>query len=546
MTAGHGRIVMGHSWILESARHSITSGHTVTRSPVTMDRMSAEGLQRQRGSRMDEDRAESARLGDAIRRITASLEDFNRFEGADPAAADRDRWTSALDESLPEKGAGLDAVLDELNEMVIPYGLRNGAPGFSGWITTAPTTSGTAAALAADVAGSQRWWVQPFNFLETVALRWLAELLGLPSSVQGAFTSGGSVANLVALGAARQHAFEREGIDPARDGLPADYRWRLYASSEVHHVVTRAAAILGLGRRSVAVIDVDDHGRIDINQLQQLLESDAKEGVLPIALVATAGTVNTGAIDPISEMADLAESFGTWLHVDGAYGAFGVLDPEVAPLFAGIERAHSVAADPHKWMAVGLGCGSVFVADGDLLGRAFTLEPAEYLEGAMRPGAVDSPFDHFGEAFHDFQVEQSAPSRGVRVWAVLKEIGAEGIKERVRRHNFFARHLAQRVQEDDHLELLDEPTLSICCFRYRSPGTDGETQDALNAEIVRHLRAEGKYVPSTTVVRDALAIRPCYINPRTTLADVDGLADSVREIGDQLVVASDATSSPDL
>ncbi len=486
---------------------------------------------------MEEDRAELARLGDAIGRLAGPLEDFNRFEGPDLAARDQDTWTAALDESLPEQGAGLDAVLDELARAVIPYGLRNGAPGFSGWITTAPTTSGTVASLAAAVAGSQRWWVQPFNLLEAVALRWLAQLLGLPPSMQGAFTSGGSVANLVALGAARQHAFEREGFDPARDGLPADYRWRLYASSEVHHVVTRAAAVLGLGRRSVAVVDVDDRGRIDINQLQSVLKTDTKAGILPIALIATAGTVNTGAIDPISEMADLAESFGTWLHVDGAYGAFGILDPEVAPLFAGMDRAHSVAADPHKWMAVGLGCGSVFVADPDQLGRAFTLEPAEYLEGAMRPGAVSSPFDHFGEAFHDFQVEQSAPSRGVKVWAVLKEIGAEGMRERVRRHNFFARHLARRVQEDDHLELLDEPTLSICCFRYRSPGTSEEALDALNSEIARRLRSEGEYVPSTTVVRGALAIRPCYINPRTTIADVDGLADSVRRIGGHLVAA---------
>lgn len=503
-----------------------------------MGRMTVDELNRRQGVRDDEDRAELARLDDAISRITASLEDFNRFEGPDPAARDRDRWTSALDESLPAQGTGLDAVLDELADVVIPYGLRNGAPGFSGWITTAPTTSGTAAALAADVAGSQRWWVQPFNFLETVALRWLAELFGLRPSMQGAFTSGGSVANLVALGAARQHAFEREGFDPARDGLPTGYRWRIYASNEVHHVVTRAAAVLGLGRRSVAAVAIDDQGRTDIDQLRSMLEADAKEKILPIALIATAGTVNTGAIDPIAEMADLAESYGTWLHVDGAYGAFGVLDPEVAPLFAGMERAHSVAADPHKWMATGLGCGSVFVADRDQLGRAFTLEPAEYLEGAVRPGAVDSPFAHFGEAFHDFQIEQSAPSRGVRVWAVLKEIGAEGMKDRVRRHNSFARHLARRVHEDDHLELLSEPTLSICCFRYRFPGT-GETQDALNAEIVRRLQAEGRYVPSTTVVGGALAIRPCYINPRTTLADVDGLADSVREFGDQLVAARD-------
>ncbi len=479
--------------------------------------------------------AETGRLSGAIRRILPALEEFNRFHGREEMGGQPPGWMDVLDQPLPESGAGLDEVLRELAETIIPHGVRIGAPGFCGWVTTAPTTAGTAAALAATVAGPQRYWTQPFHFLETVALRWLAELLGLPGDLQGIFTSGGSVANLVGLGAARQRAFEGVGLDPSRDGLPPDRRWRIYASTEVHHVVTRAAAVLGLGRRSVAAVAVDRSQRMDLEELRRTMDADRAEGILPVALVATAGTVNTGAVDPLGEMADIAAERGLWFHVDGAYGLFGVLDPGTAPLFEGVERADSVAVDPHKWLAAPIGCGAVFVRDRALLGRTFTLEPADYLEGSLDETPFHSPFDVLGEPYHNFNVEQSAPSRGVRVWAILKEIGARGMGERVVRHNDYARRLASRVRQEEHLELLAEPVLSICCFRYRRPGAEEAALDDLNTEIARRLRAEGVHVPSTTRVEGKLAIRPCYINPRTTIKEVDGLADAVLRLGDELL-----------
>lgn len=480
------------------------------------------------------DLSETSSLSEAITRLLPALEQFNRFEGIDQAGRERGRWLAALERDLPEQGCGLDEVLRELAEVAIPHGLRNGAPGFSGWVTTAPTTAGTAAMLAATVAGSQRWWVQPFNFLEALALRWLATLLGLPVDWQGTFTAGGSSANLVALGAARQSAFERLAIDPSRDGVPGSAA-RIYASTEVHHVVNRAAAVLGLGRRAVRPIAVDHGGRIELSDLRRALTADRSAGILPIALVATAGTVNTGAVDPIGPMADLAAEFGTWLHVDGAYGLFGRLDERVASLYDGLERADSAVVDPHKWLATPVGIGAAFVKDRGVLGRAFTLEPAEYLEGAVEgEAAISSPFDGFGELFHDFNVDQSAPSRGAVVWAVIREIGAAGMRQRVRRHRDFAARLAEIVTADDRLELLAPPTLSICCFRYRPRGLDEEAVDRINTEIARRLRAETPYTPSTTRVAGRLAIRPCYINPRTTLKEVEGLARAVRDIGDQL------------
>ena len=429
-------------------------------------------------------------------------------------------------------------MLSDLAEVVIPNGLRNGHPGFAGWVTTAPTTSSTTAHLAAAVAGAQRWWVQAFNDLEEISLRWLAELLDIPPTWQGTYCSGGSVANLIGLAAARQHAFERHGIDPAADGLPPA-NWRVYAGSEVHHVVNRAAAVLGLGRRSVTTLPVDRAQRMDLAALENALSRDAAEGTIPVAIVATAGTVNTGAVDPISDIVEIARRYGTWVHVDGAYGLFGRLDPEVAPLFDGLENADSAAVDPHKWLAAPLGCGATFVRDRGVLGRALTLEPAEYLEGSTPPGQLESPFDDLGFTYHDFNVAQSAPSRGAAVWAILSEIGSAGMRDRVVRHNGFARRVAALAHADPHLEVLAPPTLSICCFRHTAPGTETDL-DSLNEEIARRLRSEGDVVPSTTRVGGSVAIRPCFINPRTRQYDVDLLVRRVREIGDELAPGEDS------
>ena len=330
--------------------------------------------------------AECERLAHYVNALLPALERFNNFAGPDLAGPRRAKWRALLDQPLPEHAQGLESVLSDLREIVIPNGLRIGGPSFAGWVTTAPTTAGTVASLAATVGGAQRYWETAYNFLETVALRWLCKLLGLNSRFQGLFVSGGSVANLVALGAARQYAFERLGIDPARDGMPDQHRWRLYASSEVHHCVLRAAGILGIGRRNVSQIPVDAELRIDLAALEAALDRDAAANLVPIAIVANAGTTNTGAVDPIAQVAAVARRRKIWLHVDGAYGLFGRLDPRVASLFDGVEEADSVVVDPHKWLAAPAGSGVVFVRDHALQERAFAMEPADYAEGSLVEG----------------------------------------------------------------------------------------------------------------------------------------------------------------
>jgi glutamate/tyrosine decarboxylase-like PLP-dependent enzyme len=353
------------------------------------------------------------------------------------------------------------------------------------------------------------------------------------------FSSGGSVANLIGLGAARQWACEQRGIDAAREGLAGVPKPRLYASEEIHHIVRRAAGVLGLGRQALVALPTDDAYRLDVDALRAQLRRDKAEGCTPISVVASAGTVNTGAVDPLGEILAVCRKEDVWLHVDGAYGGFGLLDPAVAHLYEGFAEADSIAVDPHKWLAVPLGCGATFVRDRDLLARCFTLEPAEYLEGAFRdPETIHAQFDDMGYPFHEFTVEQSARSRGVTVWAALKEMGAKGFRARISRHNAYARHLAERVQAAPDLELLAPVTLSICCFRYvpaELRGQSGSTDrlNELNREIVARLHAEHHHVPSSTQIRGNFAIRPCYINPRTGPEEVDDLVQAVERIGAQ-------------
>lgn len=482
---------------------------------------------------MHPDPAELQRLDEAISRLMPALESFLRFEQADRTTADRPIWQAALDRPLPKEGAGLDVVLHELATHVIPNGLRNAQPGFSAYIVGRPTTAALVASLSAHVAGHLRYFLTAFNFLEQMSLDWLAEMCGVPTGHTGVYSGGGSTANLLAMGAARQAAFEALGVDPAADGVAGAPPARIYGSREVHHTIHRAAGVLGLGRRAFAEIDSDVAGRLDPDALDRRLEADRRARVLPVAVIAVAGSTGTGAIDEIEAIADVAARHGVWLHVDGAYGLPAAALPEMQDAFRGLERADSLIVDPHKWLGTPVGCGATYVRDGALLHRAFRQEPAPYLE-AQTPTEALSQFDDQGPLWYEQTIELTAPSRGVWVWSTIREIGLDGMRTRLRRHISFARHVADLATAHPRLQLLLPPELSICCFRYR-PSFEGEVDlDALNEEIVRRLRAETPFVPSMTMVDGALAIRPCFVNAGTTLEDVKGLVQSVVEIGDRL------------
>jgi aromatic-L-amino-acid decarboxylase len=479
---------------------------------------------------MKVDAAETGHLQGLLTRVGAALDEFLKFEHPD-AQHPGHRWREQLDIPLPQTGIGIDQVTEELIRTVIPNGSQIPKPGFCSFITTGGTTAATLAETAASIASPQRYSLTAFNLLEEVSLKWLASLCGVPS-MQGVYSSGGSTANLLALGAARQYAFEKIGHDVAANGI--DRPVSVYATAQAHHTVQRSAGVLGIGRRAVRVIACDSEGRMDVKDLRRTLAADQAAGVLPLAIVANVGTTNTGAIDPLQTIGEIAREQGIWCHMDGAYGLPGILDERKAALYQGLELADSVIVDPHKWLGAQVGVAATFVRDRELLRRAFTQEPADYLEGAVEqdqsaPRVLAHSMDDFGIPYFDYGVELSAPCRGVVVWAMIREIGVEGMRARIKRHNDMARHIADIARSHPNLELLVEPTLSICCFRYVS--ADVVDLDRLNRQLHRRLVRETRNLPSTTQVNGKLALRPCFIGARATLAQADSLVEDVLRIG---------------
>jgi len=475
---------------------------------------------------MHADPAECGDLALWLARLGIDLDRFLAFDRPDPMTR-MSAWRDALDGPMPERGAGIATVMRELGEVVIPNGSQIPNPASSAFITTGATTVGALATLAGSVAAPQRVGLTAFHFLEALSLSWLSSLFELPAGMEGVYSSGGSVANLVALGGARQQAFERIGIDPARDGVCR--RGRIYATAASHHTIRRAAAVLGLGREALVLVESDALGRMRPEALGRVLDADRHSDGLPVAVVANAGTTNAGAIDDLAAIGAIARRHGVWFHVDGAYGLPGILDPELRPLFDGLGFADSVVVDPHKWLGAPVGIGATFVRDRSLLARAFTQTAADYLEGACADGEADHSMDALGVPYADFGVELSAPSRGAVVWALLREIGADGLRQRVRRHNAMARQVAARVRAHAELELLQPPTLSICCFRFRGDGR-GDL-NALNRRIHGALLRRGRAMPSTTVIHGQLAIRPCFVGARAEMRHADALVDEVLLVG---------------
>lgn len=477
--------------------------------------------------------AETARVGEALARLAPALDAFTASHADAPFAPYRPVVGDPGQGDLPDAGIGLEATIDELGA-IVRDGSRISAPGFVSFITTGASTSGAAALAATAVAGGQRYTLHAFNAVEHTSLRWLADLCGLPAGVTGVYSSGGSSANLIALAAARQAAYERLGRNVAEDGALDGAPGRIYASALAHRTVHRAAAVLGLGRRAVVPIPVDGEGRARVDELEAAMAADVRAGLVPVAVVACAGATDTGTVDRIDGVGEIARRHGAWLHVDGAYGLIANAAPARRPLFAGLDLADSWIVDPHKWLATGVGVAATFVRDAAVLTRALAEGDAAYLEGSFREDAEEagSQFDQMGGRWADQSLELSAPPRGVAVWAVLREIGRDGVVDRVERHIAFARDVAERARAHPRLELLLEPQLSVACYRYApGPGFDA---NEVNRAILDRLRRETTVAPSSTVLDGRFAIRPCFINPRTTEREVAELVDAVVRLGDAL------------
>ncbi|MFZ0217394.1 MAG: pyridoxal-dependent decarboxylase [Candidatus Dormiibacterota bacterium] len=432
-----------------------------------------------------------------------------------------------LDRELPGRGIAAEALLATVRHDLFPHPMGNGHPRFFGWVNSPPLPVGAVAEmLAATFDPSCAGGDHAAIYLEHAVIRWLGELAGFPTEGgMGLLVSGGSMASLVALAVARQHALEGAGVEVRGDGLQGEGpRLVGYASPEGHSCLRKAVELLGIGSRNLRQIAVDGAGRMRPDALRAALAADREGGLLPGFVAVTAGTVATGAIDPLDELADVCAEAGVWLHVDGAYGGVGRLDPTVASLFSGLERADSLGLDPHKWLSVPVECGAVLLRDGPEMRRAFSLVPA-YLW--TDPESGELPW------FSEYGVQQTRGFRALKLWMVLSNLGREGLRAHVARHNALARTLADLVRDDPDLELVAEPTLSIVCFRYRPAGwTGGDRElDDLNRRLVSAVQRGGTAFLTNAELGGRFVLRACILHYATTATDLRALLEAVRSAG---------------
>jgi aromatic-L-amino-acid/L-tryptophan decarboxylase len=419
---------------------------------------------------------------------------------------------------LPDRGASLEDLVATALRDVLPHAMGNGHPAFFGWVNPPPSPAGviaslTAAAMNPSVVGGDHADVH----LERAVVRWLAELVGFPHAPgAGLLTSGASAATVVCLAGARRSALAAVGHDVRTDGLAGAPALAAYVPAEAHSCVQRGLELLGFGNAAVRGVPLDG-GRLDAHELRAAIAADRVSGTVPALLVGSAGTVNTGEIDPLDDLADVAAAESIWFHVDGAYGAFGVLDPALATRYRGMERADSLALDPHKWLGVPVDAGCALVRRGDDLREAFSLIPP-YLR-QEDPDPVGT--------FAEYGFEQTRPFRALKTWATVAALGREGIAAHIARCNALARELAAMVEREPELELAVAPQTSIVAFRARPAGCPPERLEDVNQTLPEAVQARGKTFVTGTVFEGRETLRACILHPETGSAHLETLVSEV-------------------
>ena len=426
---------------------------------------------------------------------------------------------------LPADGTAPEELLEYAANRVLAYPMGNGHPAFFGWVNAAPHPAGIAGTLlAAAMNPSSAGGDHADVYLERAAVRWIAELVGYPHETgAGLLTSGASMATIVALGAARQRALAGAGWDVRARGLSGAPRLTAYASAEVHSCVGKAVELLGVGQANLRTVPDDGRGHLDPRALRELVEADRAQGALPFLAVGSAGTVTTGAVDPLAAIAAVCAEAGLWFHVDGAYGAFGILDPEIADRYTGLELADSVALDPHKWLQVPAGVGCVLVRDRAQLREVYSLVP---------PYLRDESGDPLGW-YSEYGIEQTRPFRALAVWAAIAARGRDGVAADITACTRAARLLAALVDKDPDFEPAAETEVSITAFRYAPPGLDEAESDRITHALAGAIQARGKAFVTDSRYLGRPVLRACVINPETGEAELRLLLEEARAaVGD--------------
>ena len=440
------------------------------------------------------------------------------------------RYTSSreirdgLDRALPTKGTDFDALLNVFCERIIPFSRQNAHPRMFGYVQSPGTPIAAFADLLASTLNANLtvWRSAPAPVeLERLTIDWIRQILGFKPEAGGLFVSGGSMANLIGIAMARQMKDDSSG------------RVRIYASSETHFSVAKAARLLGIGRESVREVAVDERSRIRLDDLVAKITGDLKTGYIPFCVVANAGTVNTGAIDPLTDIRKIADRFQLWMHVDGSYGAFAVLAKSARKLFAGMELADSIALDPHKWLYLPVDVGCVIYRNPELARAAFAHE-AEYTR--MFGEEADEAF-----VCWDYGPELSRRFRALKVWMLLKGVGLDALTEAIESNLACARYLESMVRASDDFEMVVPVELSIFCFRHvpvQLRNQSPKAIDAFNERLLVALQRDGSSYLSNATLAGRFALRGCVLNYRTTLRDMEILLDDLRRVAKSLLTSA--------
>jgi aromatic-L-amino-acid decarboxylase len=416
-----------------------------------------------------------------------------------------------LEAALPERPTAVLEVLEDARR-ALDESIAQTRPRFFAFVASSGLEIGVLADLLASCFDANlAVWAAAASEIEDQAVRWAAEFVGFPAQA-GAFTSGGTVSNVTAIAAARERAVpgsRRNGVGGSRPTL--------YCSDEAHYSIERAAELLGIGSGNVRALPIDADRRLVPDAVADAIRADRAAGRTPVAVVATAGTTLTGAVDPIGALADVCAEAGVWLHVDGAYGLPAATTPSAGHLFAGLDRVDSVTLDAHKWLYLPKACGVLLVRRRDDLFQAFSHEEA-YI-----------PHERTGHMV-DITLEYSRPFRALKFWLAFRAHGAQAFRDAVEDNLRQARLLYDLVRAHPALEpLCGPPPLSIVPFRY--VGGRGEV-DAINARLVRTLQDDGRVWVAPATVDDRVGLRPCFVNFRTTDDDVRALVDIAVELGE--------------
>ncbi len=437
-----------------------------------------------------------ALVGAALDRIVAHIESLPRQAVSDTRGGFE--LAHSLVEPMPEAGAPVSGLLDLIFDRAVKPTYNTASPGYLAFI---PGGGLFHAAVADLIAESINRYSSVFAAapalaqLEANVIAWFCQIAGYPPEARGTLTSGGSLANWTALVTAR------------RERLPDDFlKGILYTSDQAHYSLAKGAILAGFPEGNVRSVPTDGLFRLRPDALEAQIEEDRARGLTPFLVVASAGTTNTGAVDPLSEIASVADRHGLWLHVDAAYGGFFLLTEEGKQVMRGIERADSIVLDPHKGLFLPYGTGAVLVRDGQALRRAHSLT-ADYMPSLQDdPGRVD---------FSQYSPELSRPFRGLRVWLPFKMAGAGAFRTQLEEKLALARWVADRLREMEGIEMLAEPQLSLVAFRLVPAGVPEEDLDALNQRFIERINARQRVFLTGTRLRGRFALRICVLSFRT-------------------------------